>query len=293
MNNKFQGTGVAIVTPFLNGEVDYNGFEKMINHVITGGVNFIVVLGSTGEGATVDDLEARQLLDFAIQTIDGHVPLVAGNFGGNSTRALVKKIEAYNFDGIDAILSSSPSYNKPSQEGIYQHYTAMADATDTPIILYNVPSRTASNIIGETTLRLANHENIIGIKEASGDIIQCREIIRNQPDNFFLTSGDDMLAPAIIQAGGIGVISVIANVLPDYFSSMVKAYIENDIEKAKSIEAKINDLHYWLYAEGNPCGVKTALEILGICSASVRLPLTKVSRDVYNEIVKILKLLKA
>lgn len=178
MENKFGGTGVAIVTPFSDGEIDYSALRNVVDHVISGGVDFIVALGSTGEAATISPSESRLVLDAIIDEIKGRVPLVAGNFGSNNTRALVNQINGYSFDGIDAILSASPSYSKPSQQGIYEHYTVVADASPVPVILYNVPSRTSSNISADTTIRLSKHSNIIGIKEASGDLAQAKDIIR-------------------------------------------------------------------------------------------------------------------
>jgi len=289
MENKFGGTGVAIVTPFSDGEIDYSALRNVVDHVISGGVDFIVALGSTGEAATISPSESRLVLDAIIDEIKGRVPLVAGNFGSNNTRALVNQINGYSFDGIDAILSVSPSYSKPSQQGIYEHYTVVADASPVPVILYNVPSRTSSNISADTTIRLSKHSNIIGIKEASGDLAQAKDIIRSSAERFFVTSGDDVLAPAMTLSGGVGVISVLANAYPLEFSQMISHFVNGQSEQGKIIEDKLYNFHECMYSEGNPSGIKTAMEILGVCGADVRLPLTRVSSDLQRKIVELVK----
>jgi len=289
MENKFGGTGVAIVTPFSDGEIDYSALRNVVDHVISGGVDFIVALGSTGEAATISPSESRLVLDAIIDETKGRVPLVAGNFGSNNTRALVNQINGYSFDGIDAILSVSPSYSKPSQQGIYEHYTVVADASPVPVILYNVPSRTSSNISADTTIRLSKHSNIIGIKEASGDLAQAKDIIRSSAERFFVTSGDDVLAPAMTLSGGVGVISVLANAYPLEFSQMISHFVNGQSEQGKIIEDKLYNFHECMYSEGNPSGIKTAMEILGVCGADVRLPLTRVSSDLQRKIVELVK----
>lgn len=289
MENKFGGTGVAIVTPFSDGEIDYSALRIVVDHVISGGVDFIVALGSTGEAATISPSESRLVLDAIIDETKGRVPLVAGNFGSNNTRALVNQINGYSFDGIDAILSASPSYSKPSQQGIYEHYTVVADASPVPVILYNVPSRTSSNISADTTIRLSKHSNIIGIKEASGDLAQAKDIIRSSAERFFVTSGDDVLAPAMTLSGGVGVISVLANAYPLEFSQMISHFVNGQSEQGKIIEDKLYNFHECMYSEGNPSGIKTAMEILGVCGADVRLPLTRVSSDLQRKIVELVK----
>ena len=238
MENKFGGTGVAIITPFSDGEIDYLALRIVVDHVISGGVDFIVALGSTGEAATISPSESRLVLDAIINETKGRVPLVAGNFGSNNTRALVNQINRYSFDGIDAILSASPSYSKPSQQGIYEHYTVVADASPVPVILYNVPSRTSSNISADTTIRLSKQSNIIGIKEASGDLAQAKDIIRLSAEKFFVTSGDDVLAPAMTLSGGVGVISVLANAYPAEFSQMISHFVNGQSEQGKILEDK-------------------------------------------------------
>ena len=290
MDNRFIGTGVACVTPFKNGQVDYDGLEKVINHVISGGVNYLVMLGSTGETATLDAEESKQILDFSIQVNNGRLPLVAGNFAGNNTKELVRSIDAFDFTGIDAILSSSPAYVKPSQEGIYRHYMAIEEACPVPIIIYNVPGRTQSNMHWQTTVRLANESSkFIGIKEATGDLIQTTRIVKNKPENFIVTSGDDEVALPMIAVGGHGGISVIANALPAQFSKLVSSALGNDFEKAREINNAIYDLHKWLYVEGNPVGIKSAMEILGFCSNEVRLPLHPMSKENYEQLEQALK----
>jgi len=286
-DQRFIGTGVAIITPFRNNEIEFEALAKIIEYVIAGGINFIVALGSTGETATLNEVEARTILDFCIQKIDKRVPLVAGNFGGSDTKELVRKIENYDFDGIAAILSSSPAYVKPSQEGIFRHYAAMAEVSPVPIILYNVPGRTRSNMEWETTVRLANHsKKFIGIKEASGDLIQTTRIIKNKPADFFVTSGDDEVALPMVAAGGDGVISVIANAFPKSFGGMIKSALEQDYETSRKLNFATYDLHKWLYIEGNPVGIKSAMEIMGFCTNEVRLPLSPLSKGNYEQLAQ-------
>lgn len=280
LQERFKGTGVALVTPFKNGQVDWESLEKIIGHVIDGGVEFLVSLGTTGESATVSDEEQRRILDFTIKTNDGRLPIVAGIFGGNNTAAMVEKIRTYRFDGIDALLSSNPAYNKPGQEGIFQHYMALAEASPRPIIIYNVPSRTASNMSAETTLRLANaSENFLGVKEASDDIYQVMKIIKGKPKDFLVLSGDDFITLPLIAAGGDGVISVIANTVPRPFTDMVRAALRHDLPAARQLNLKLLELYRLLFLEGNPVGVKAALELQGLCSREVRLPLVPMSEN--------------
>lgn len=283
MENTFRGTGVALITPFHeNREVDFEAYAKVIEYVIEGGVDYLVPLGSTGETATLNEDEARRILDFVIEKNAGRKPIVAGNFGGNNTSEMVKKIKGYNFKGIDAILSSSPAYVKPSQEGIYAHYMALAEVSEVPIILYNVPGRTKSNMDWSTTIRLANaSKTFIGIKEATGDLIQATRIIKNKPDHFFVTSGDDEVALPMVAAGGDGVISVIANAYPKEFSGMINAALAQDYVQARVLNFTTYDLHHWLYVEGNPVGIKSAMQVKGLSGNQVRLPLHKMSDSNY------------
>jgi 4-hydroxy-tetrahydrodipicolinate synthase len=277
---KFRGTGTAVVTPFKRGKIDFESFERVIEHILAGGMEYLVFLGSTGEASTLSDKEHRQVLDFAIKTVRGRVPVVAGVFGGNNTAAMVDKIKKYNFDGIDALLSANPSYNKPSQEGLFQHYLAMAQQTPRPIIIYNVPSRTSSNITAETTLRLAHaSDNFLAVKEASDDMMQIMKIIKGRPEHFLVLSGDDFLGLPLIAAGGDGVISVLGNTLPRQFSDMVRAALRNDFATARTINNQLVDIYKLMFTEGNPAGVKAALEIQGLLKNELRLPLTPVSKE--------------
>ncbi len=280
LHQRFRGTGVALVTPFKNDQIDWDSLEKIIEHVISGGVDFLVSLGTTGESATTSEAEQRQIIDFTIRINRGRLPVVVGIFGGNNTRELVQKMQQFNFDGIDALLASSPAYNKPSQEGIFQHYMAISEASPRPIILYNVPSRTASNLTAETTLRLAHaSERFIGIKEASNDIYQVMKIIQGRPKDFLVLSGDDFITLPLIASGGDGVISVIANTVPRPFTDMVRAALRWDLTQAQQINLQLLDLYRLLFLEGNPSGVKAALEAQGICSRDVRLPLIPMSES--------------
>jgi 4-hydroxy-tetrahydrodipicolinate synthase len=277
---KFRGTGTAVVTPFRRGKIDYESFERVIEHILAGGMEYLVFLGSTGEASTLSDKEHRQVLDFAIKTVRGRAPIVAGVFGGNNTAAMVDKIKKYNFDGLDALLSANPSYNKPSQEGLYQHYLAMAKESPRPIIIYNVPSRTSSNITAETTLRLAHaSEKFLAVKEASDDMMQIMKIIKDRPKHFLVLSGDDFLGLPVIAAGGDGVISVLGNTLPRQFSSMVRAALAGKYAEARALNNQLLDIYKLMFIEGNPAGVKAALEMQGLLKNELRLPLTPVSKE--------------
>jgi len=282
----FKGTGVAIVTPFKNGSIDFDSLSRLIDHVIDGGVDYIVALGSTGEAITCDAAECRKVLDHCIAHIDGRVPLVAGPFGYNSTKTVVDKIKGYNFDGIDAILSSSPAYNKPTQEGIYHHFMKIAEVTPVPVILYNVPGRTSSNMHAETTLKLAEASDMfIGIKEASGDLSQAMQIAKHRhAADFLLISGDDELTLGMMAGGGDGVISVIANAYPRIFSEMVNFTLVGDFDMARERHFELLDIHPHLYSEGNPAGIKGLLELLGICNREVRLPLIQSSTELQHQL---------
>jgi len=280
LHERFRGTGVALVTPFKNGKIDWEDLEKVIEHVIAGGVEFLVSLGTTGESVTLSEQEQRQILDFTIKTNRGRLPVVAGVFGGNNTAAMVEKIAGFNFEGIDALLSSNPAYSKPGQEGIFQHYMALAEVSPRPIIIYNVPSRTSSNMTAETTLRLANaSDRFLGIKEASDDIYQVMKIIKGRPRDFLVLSGDDFITLPLIAVGGDGVISVIANTTPRPFTDMVRAALRNDMPTARQLNLKLLELYKLLFIEGNPVGVKAALELQGLCSRDVRLPLVPMTEQ--------------
>jgi 4-hydroxy-tetrahydrodipicolinate synthase len=276
--DRYKGTGVALVTPFRSGNIDWQSLDRIIEHCMKGGVDYIVSLGTTGEAINLSGDECRKILDFTIKKIDGKLPLVAGNFGYNYTEGLVRKVNEYNFDGIDAILSSSPAYMKPSQEGIYNHYARIAEISSVPIIMYNVPGRTSSNMSAKTTVRLASdYENIIAIKEASGDLVQATQIIKNKPDQFLVISGDDPTALPFISCGGDGIISVIANALPEHFSKMIRLAMEGKFTEGAQIHRNLIDIHEYLYNEGNPVGIKGALNLLGLCNVDVRTPLSQIS----------------
>ncbi len=272
------GTGVALVTPFKKGAIDFDSLRTIIDNVITGGVEYVISLGTTGESTSLTDDEQKAIIRHTIQVVNGRVPIIAGQFGGNNTAALQEKLSAFDPEGIAAILSSSPAYVKPTQEGIYQHYMALEDVSPLPLIIYNVPGRTASNVTAATVIRLANDSRkIIGVKDASADLFQAAATARNIPDHFFLLSGDDPTALGFVSNGGRGVISVIANAFPEAFSSMMRCALSGEWGHARNVHFKLLDLHQWLYIEGNPVGIKEAMAYQGICSPDVRLPLVGMS----------------
>ena len=295
MHPKIFGTGVALVTPFKTDlSIDFDGLTRLINHCIDGNIDFLVVMGTTGESVTLSNDEKSQVLEHVKKINDNNLPIVLG-IGGNNTSAVIESFSNYNLTGIDAILSVSPSYNKPTQEGIYQHFKAISEKSQLPIILYNVPGRTSSNMSAETTLRLANDfDNIIAIKEASGDMSQIMDIIKNKPSDFDLLSGDDAITLPIIAMGGKGVISVLGQGLPKEFSTMVSyALDDNCMEEAREIHYNILDFVNPLFSEGNPVGIKKMLKLLNICEDNVRLPLVKASDSIENTIKKGLDNLKS
>jgi len=290
MSNKFKGTGVALVTPFTEqGSVDFKGLGRLVEHLIKGGVDYLVVQGTTGESPTLTPEEKRSVVDFVVEVNNGRRPVVLGH-GGNNTHQILRGFGHFDFTGIDAILSVSPAYNKPTQEGIYQHFKAIAEASPVPVILYNVPPRTGSNMTSETTLRLAhNVKNVVAIKEASGDLAQIGRIIRDRPAQFMVISGDDALVVPHMALGGDGIISVVGNALPGRFSKLVNYALEGNFQGAREVHYNLMDVITLLFAEGNPGGVKAALKILGICGDDVRLPLVKVSAETYNKLDKVIK----
>jgi len=271
---KIKGTGVALITPFNEDlSVDYLALERLINHRIEGGIDYLVLMGTTGESTVLSKSEKQEIIAFCKKLNNEKLPIVLG-IGGNNTLALVEEIKNTDFTGIDAVLSVSPAYNKPTQEGIYQHYKMIAEVCPLPIILYNVPGRTSSNMEAETTLRLANNfNNIIAVKEASGDMDQIMKIIKNKPTNFIVISGDDGLTLPMIYMGAEGVISVIGQSHPKEYSAMVAEGRYGNISKANKLHYGLYDYYGPLYSEGNPAGVKACLELLGICKAVVRPPL--------------------
>jgi 4-hydroxy-tetrahydrodipicolinate synthase len=284
----FTGTGVAIVTPFTTkGEIDFPALTKLIEHLIKGKVEYIVVLGTTGETATLSKDEKNQVIAHITKVNKKRVPLVLG-IGGNNTAELVEQLKKDDLSSFNAILSVSPYYNKPSQEGIYQHYKVISKASPLPIILYNVPGRTASNLTWETTIRLANDfKNIIAIKEASGNIEQCMKIIKHKPAGFLVISGDDNLTLPLIACGANGVISVVANAYPKDFSDMVRAALKHDIKTAQKLHYKLMEITEQLFADGNPGGVKVVLANKKITQANVRLPLVEPNSTVKIKLKKI------
>ena len=279
--NAFKGTGVALVTPFLEDQqVDFPSLERLINHVIAGGVDYLVLLGTTGESATLTASEKAKVLKACVEYNKGRVPLMLG-LGGNATQKLLDEIEQTDFYGVAGILSVSPYYNKPTQEGIIAHYKALADASPVPLILYNIPGRTMSNLTAATTLALSHHPNIIGIKEASGNLEQCMQIAASMPKDFLLLSGDDLLTKPIQSIGGSGVISVLANALPSTFKILTEGDDASSLQAAYSI-LKLNGL---MYEEGNPVGIKNLLLHLGIIQTDqVRLPLLRASQSLSERI---------
>ena len=283
--DKIKGTGVALVTPFNEDKsIDYKGLENLLNHVIDGGIDYLVLMGTTGESVTLSKVEKVAVVDFCKKINNSRIPVVLG-IGGNNTMQVVADIKSANLDGIDAILSVSPAYNKPSQEGIYQHYKMISGNCPLPIIVYNVPGRTASNISAETTVRLANDfKNIVAVKEASGDMDQIMKIIKNKPSDFVVLSGDDGLTLPMINMGAEGVISVIGQSHPKEYSDMVSFGLSGNQEIANQLHNKLYDFYVPLYAEGNPVGIKACLELLGICKSQVRLPLVEASDAIKNEL---------
>ncbi|MCU0420386.1 MAG: 4-hydroxy-tetrahydrodipicolinate synthase [Cyclobacteriaceae bacterium] len=278
-----RGTGVALVTPFLeDGEIDFGSLKKLINHTAKG-VDYYVVMGTTGESATCSADEKREVLEFVIKNNRKGLPIVYG-IGGNHTHAVLEEIDATRLKGVDALLSVSPYYNKPSQEGIAQHFEAVAEFSPVPILLYNVPGRTASNLTAATTLRLAKHKNIIGIKESSGNLEQCMTLARSKPNDFLLISGDDLLALPLYAIGGAGVISVLANAYPVLFKRLTTAAAKADYRKAQTETFKLLDINGPMYEEGNPTGVKFLLSLMGLCQPYTRLPLVPPSPALQTKI---------
>ena len=275
----FHGVGVAIITPFnADHSIDFDGFGRIIRHVSDGGVRYIVLQGTTGESPTVSSSEKKQLLQYLKENNPKNLPIVFG-LGGNVTANVVAGMKDVDFEGVDAILSVCPYYNKPGKRGVIEHFTRVADASPVPVILYNIPFRTGINMTAETICELAQHPNIIGVKEASCVIEQCMEIARDKPDDFLLISGDDVQGIPIISIGGVGVMSVIANAFPAKFTGMIDAALNGDFATARRELGHFLRIDSLLYEEGNPVGVKNILEIMGLISAEVRLPLMRASDD--------------
>ncbi len=279
---KFGGTGVALATPMNEDlSIDYNSLEQLINLTIDGGVNYLVVMGTTGESPTIEWNEKLEVLSFVQNINSGRLPIVFG-LGGNNTKGLITQSKELSEFDIDAFLSVSPYYSKPSQKGIQRHYEMLADESPKPIILYNVPHRTASNVSAETTLALSKHENIIGMKEASGDLEQCLEIIFNKPDDFLLLSGEDGGTYELIKNGAEGVISVIANILPEEFTFMVNSTLNSKLDAGKKLNKSLEKAYELLSSEGNPVSLKAGLFVDEICRDTVRPPLIEGSVALQN-----------
>lgn len=291
--NKFHGTGVAIITPFkADRSVDHAALKTLIDHIINGGVEYIVSLGTTGEAATMNSDEKKAVMETTVSHVNGRVPLVAG-IGGNNTLEVLNDLKKFDSKGFDAVLSVCPYYNKPTQEGIYQHYKAIVEESELPIILYNVPGRTGINMSAETTLRLAHDfKNVIAMKEASGNFEQFNKILKNKPEDFLFISGDDPITLPLIAMGAAGVISVIGNALPGIFSTMVRMCLDGKFIEAQPLHYSVTEFTSLCFVEGNPAGVKSALRQLGICEDQLRLPLVKVSEETENKIKTQLEMLR-
>ena len=284
---KFKGTGVAVITPFKNDlSIDFSAMGKIVEHLISGGVNYIVVLGTTGEAPTLSKDEKSALTSFTVETVSGRVPVVLG-IGGNNTTEIVSTIREYDLEGIDAILSVAPYYNKPCQKGLYHHFRQISMASPVPVILYNVPSRTASTIEPETCIQLARDcQNIIGVKECSGSIENVLKIIRDKPEDFLVIAGNDMEILPFAAAGGAGVISVLANAFPAECSEMVSQALRGNMKISREMQLRYLELTAILFAEGNPGGIKAIMTNLNLCQNYLRLPLMPVSRSLQGRIAR-------
>ncbi|WP_438972896.1 4-hydroxy-tetrahydrodipicolinate synthase [Polaribacter sp.] len=282
---KFIGMGVALITPFKEDlSIDLEVLKKLVNFNIENGTNYLVINGTTGESATITEDEKQLIIDVIVKENNSRVPLVLG-VGGNNSIAVANEIRSRDFTGIDGILSVAPYYSKPTQEGFYQHYKLLAEATDLPIILYNVPGRTAKNMDAETILRLAkDFKNIVGVKEAGNNIQQYNKLIKNKPEDFLIISGDDDLALGVTLAGGAGVISVIGQAYPSEFSKMIQLGLAGNNKSAYAIHFKLMDIIDYIFEENNPAGIKTVLQELNICKNQVRLPLVKASKELEQKI---------
>jgi 4-hydroxy-tetrahydrodipicolinate synthase len=286
----FKGTGVAIVTPFRDDKsIDFKSLGKLLRHLLDNGVDYLVVMGTTGESVTLNKDEKRAVIDYVIEHVEKKVPIVVG-FGGNNTAEVIHQIHENDFTGIDGLLTVCPYYNKPNQQGLYEHFKAIANASPVPVILYNVPGRTGSNLAASTTLKLAHEiKKIVAVKEASGNLEQVMEIIKDKPEHFQLISGDDLITLPIIALGGEGVISVIANAYPREFSSMVNFALANKMTQARALHYKLADMTRAIFTEGSPAGVKAVLSMMKIVPNHVRLPLTTVSKAHFDKLSQLAK----
>lgn len=290
-SHKLTGTGTALITPFkADFTVDYKSLGKIIDAQIKGGVDYLVLMGTTGESVTLDKKEKADIIAFAVNRVKRSVPIVVG-IGGNNTAEVVNALRTQDFSGIEAVLSVAPYYNKPNQEGLYRHFSEVAKASPVPVILYNVPGRTGSNMLPETTLRIAkNHSNVIGIKEASGNMDQIMHIINHKKKGFLVISGDDSITLPLMAAGADGVISVVSNVYPKPYSNMVRNCMSGDWVKARKLHYALLDLIPLLFAEGSPSGVKCLMELKGLCSHHVRMPLAPVSPQLKTKLTAFIRL---
>lgn len=290
LKNTITGLGVALITPFKDDEtIDFEALGKLLEQQLEGNTDYLVVLGTTSEVPTLTENEKTQITNFIIGKVQGRLPIVMG-FGGNNTREMLEKMQKTDFSGVDALLISTPYYNKPSQEGLYQHYKALAIASPLPIILYNVPGRTGVNMTAETTLRLANEfSNIVAIKEASGNMAQISELIENKPATFDVISGDDALAFPLIKLGAIGVISVLGNAFSDRFGEMVHLALRGKNEQAEILHQRFTQMIELLFVDGSPAGIKSILSCMGLANNVLRLPLVPVGKDVFDNICQTLK----
>jgi 4-hydroxy-tetrahydrodipicolinate synthase len=287
---KLRGTGVAIITPFKNDlSIDFSALGRVINHIIDGGVNYIVALGTTGESVTLTKEEKHAVITYVVDTVNKRVPVVVG-IGGNNTQEIIDFARTTDLSGVDAVLSVAPYYNKPNQKGLFQHFRTFANSCPLPVILYNVPGRTGSNISSETCIALAKEcENIVAVKEASGDLAQIMRILRGKPDSFSVISGDDMLTIPIIAAGGSGVISVLANAYPAQTSEIVSSALKNNFKTARETHLRFLEMIELLFADGNPAGVKAMMSEMKLCQNTLRLPLVPVGKPVMERIQKAMK----
>ena len=289
LNTKLIGMGVALITPFKEDEtIDFDALARLVEHQIKNGTDYLVVCGTTAETPTLTEEEKNEIKSFVVNCAAGRIPIVLG-VGGNNTKAVANQLQTKDFTGIDAILSVTPYYNKPSQEGLYQHYAAIAKASPLPVILYNVPGRTGVNMLPETTIRLANEfTNICAVKEASGNFSQIDEIIKNKPADFLVISGDDGITFPLITLGAVGVISVIGNAFPREFSKMVRLALQGEYNNARKIHHRFTELFSLLFVEGNPAGVKSMLAVMGMIENKLRLPLVPNTIKTYEKIRKVL-----
>ncbi|MDO7172841.1 4-hydroxy-tetrahydrodipicolinate synthase [Mariniflexile sp. AS56] len=285
MNSKFLGTGVALVTPFKSDlTIDHDALANIVNFNIENGVEYLVVCGTTAESVTITKQEKQDIIETISKTANGRVPLVLG-IGGNNTALVIEEIKSTDLSNIDAILSVSPYYSKPTQEGVYQHFKAVSEASPVDIILYNVPGRTSKNMEVATTLRLANDfKNIIAVKEAGNNVSQYLELIKNKPEDFLIISGDDDLALGIVLAGGAGVISVIGQGFPKEFSEMIRLGLKGEVRESYKLHFRLMDVIGYIFEENNPAGIKAVFETLGLCRDSVRLPLVPASNPLKEKI---------